>query len=273
MKGKKMKKVMKLMLGAAAVMAAGSLAAQTTTFNKAADWKKNKLVSDGDGVLNVACVSSQAMLTAAKRIDIDPSKTYTLKFSVRAPDAVTEPFSLILGGFAVYDKNGRAVSCIHSGVIANTQTEVAAGAKKGDTVLTVKDASNIKASPEYGIVAGAKQDLSDLPNRDILSVGLKKVEKDGDVWKITLIRPLARNVKAGTSVRIHLNGGYVYTAGVKYVGKDWVTMSGKIKGIEVGSWGRNVWPAGTAKAEFIILANWNTQKTPVQIKDVSLVIE
>ena len=59
---------MKLMLGAAAVMAAGSLAAQTTTFNKAADWKKYKLVSDGDGVLNVACVSSQAMLTAAKRI-------------------------------------------------------------------------------------------------------------------------------------------------------------------------------------------------------------
>ena len=111
---------MKLMLGAAAVMAVGSLAAQTTTFNKAADWKKNKLVSDGDGVLNVACVSSQAMLTAAKRIDIDPSKTYTLKFSVCAPDAAAKPGSWILGGFAVYDKAGRPISCTQSGIIANT---------------------------------------------------------------------------------------------------------------------------------------------------------
>ena len=268
-----MKTVMKLMLGAAAVMAAGSLAAQTTTFNKAADWKKSKMLSEADGMLKVSCVSSMAMLSGAKKIDIDPAKTYTLKFTVCAPDAAAKPGSWTLGGFMVYDKNGRPINCINCATLANTQTEVVADAKKGDTVLVVKNASKFKKSPYYSIVAGAKQDLSDLPNRNIIGSGIKDIAQDGESWKITLVKPLVKDVKAGTSVRVHSSGGYLYTAGVKYVGKDWVTMSGKIKGIRKGVWSGNFWPAGAAKADVIILANWNRQKTPVQIKDVSLTIE
>ena len=173
----------------------------------------------------------------------------------------------------VYDKNGRPINCINCATLVNTQTEVVADAKKGDTVLVVKDASKFKKSPYYSIVAGAKQDLSDLPNRNIIASGIKDFAKDGESWKITLTKPLLKDVKAGTSVRVHSAGGYLYTAGVKYVGKDWVTMSGKIKGIRKGVWSGSVWPAGTAKADVIILANWNKQKTPVQIKDVSLTIE
>ena len=268
-----MKTVMKLMLGAAALMAAGSLAAQTTTFNKVADWRKSKMLSEADGVLNISCTSSIAMLISAKKIDIDPAKTYTLKFSVCAPDAAAKPFSWTLGGFMVYDKNGRPINCINCGILPNTQTEVTADAKKGDTVLIVKDASKIRKSPYYGIVAGAKADLSDLPNRDIVASGIKDVAKDGESWKITLARPLVKDVKAGTSIRVHYAGGYLYTAGSKYIGKNWVVMAGKIKGIRKGVWAGNVWPAGAAKAEFIILANWNKQKTPIQIKEASLTIE
>ena len=268
-----MKTVMKLMLGAAALMAAGSLAAQTTTFNKVADWRKSKMLSEADGVLNLSCVSSMAMLISSKKIDIHPAKTYTLKFSVCAPEAAAKPFSWTLGGFMVYDKAGRPINCINCGILPNTQTEVTADAKKGDSVLFVKDASKIRKSPYYGIAAGAKKDLSDLPNRDIVGSGIKDVAKDGDAWKITLVKPLVKDVKAGTSIRVHSSGGYLYTAGIKYVGKNWVTMSGKIKGIRKGVWSGSVWPAGAAKADVIILANWNKQKTPVQIKDVSLTIE
>jgi len=264
---------MKLMLGAAALMAVGSLAAQTTTFNKVADWKKSKMLSEADGMLKVSCVSSMAMLIGSKKIDIDPAKTYTLKFTVCAPDAAAKPFSWTLGGFMVYDKTGRPINCINCSILPNTQTEVTADAKKGDSVLIVKDASKIRKSPYYGIVAGAKKDLSDLPNRNLIGSGIKEIAKDGDSWKVTLVKPLLKDVKAGTSIRVHSAGGYLYTAGTKYVGKNWVTFSGKIKGIRKGVWAGNVWPAGAAKAEFIILANWNKQKTPVQIKDVSLTIE
>ena len=265
-----MKTAMKFMLGTAALLVAGSLAAQTATFNQAADWKKNKLVSDGDGALNIA---SQAMLVSSKRFDIDPAKTYTLKFSVAAPEVADKKTAWVLGGFALYDKAGRPITCLQSAVMPNTQTEVAVGAKKGDSVLIVTDTSKIKKSLYYGIVAGAKKDLSDLPNRNLIGIGIKDVAKDGESWKITLARPLVKDVKAGTSIRVHYAGGYLYTAGSKYIGKNWVVMAGKIKGIRKGVWAGNVWPAGAAKAEFIILANWNKQKTPIQIKEASLTIE
>lgn len=265
-----MKNMMKFMLGAAVLAAAGSLAAQEFTFNKAADWKKSKLVSDGDGVLEI---KSQAMMTSGQKFDVDPEKTYTVKFSVCAPDAVAKKLPWVLGGFAVYDKTGRPISCIQDCVVAKTLTEVTADAKKGDSVLMVKDGSKFKKSAACGVVVGAKEDLSDLPNRNIVASGIKNIEQKGDAWEITTIRPLVKDVKAGTSVRLHSAGGYIYTAGSKLVGKNWVTMSGNIKGMRPGSWNGAVWPAGAAKAEFIILANWNGQKTPVQIKDVTLTIK
>jgi len=265
-----MKTVMKLMLGAAVLITVGSLAAQEMTMNKAADWKKNRFISDGEGVLNV---ESQTMMTSSKRFEIDPEKTYTIKFSVRAPEVKGKSASLIFAGFAVYDKNGRLITQSNCDAIPDTLTEVVSDAKKGDAVLIIKDGSHFKKANDVIAVAGAKEDLSDLPNFNILATGIKSVEKHDNVWKITVNKPLTKDVKAGTSVRLHRAGAYLYAAGRKAVGKDWVTMSGSTKGIKTDSWKNSFWPPRAEKAEFIILANWNKEKTPVQFKDLSLTVE
>ena len=52
-----MKKGMSILMGAAALLAAGVLSAQEVkTFNKAADWNKSSAITDGDGFLKImAC--------------------------------------------------------------------------------------------------------------------------------------------------------------------------------------------------------------------------
>ncbi|MBR4662410.1 MAG: hypothetical protein IKO93_00920, partial [Lentisphaeria bacterium] len=115
-------------------------------------------------------------------------------------------------------------------------------------------------------------DLSDLPNFNVLGYVTDFVQKD-NVWEVSLQYPLRAPVKAGTAVREHLRGGYLYTAGVKFAGKDWITMSGTITGMKNGTWNGRVWPGGAAKAQVVILVNWNNKKLETQFKDISLTVE
>ena len=66
---------LKVMIGSAVMLAAGTLAAQTIELNKAADWMKNPAIIEKDGMLTV---SKQVFFVSAKTFDIDPGKTYTL---------------------------------------------------------------------------------------------------------------------------------------------------------------------------------------------------
>lgn len=262
-----MKAGMKFMFGAAALIAAGTLAAQEQTFNTAADWNKSAAVTDVDGLLNV---KNRAMLSG-KKFTVDPSKTYTIKFSVRTQNAQDNDFSWVLGGFRVFDKNGREISCIHVNPVAGTLTEVAADAAKGATVIQLKDASKFR-NRSAGLVADAKEDFSDLPNRNLIG-SIKEFKKNGEVWDVTLVKPLAKDIKAGTAVREHAFGGYLYTAGAKNVKGDWVTMTGTIKGMSEKGWSSRVWPVGTVSAQFIILVNWKNKQLDTQFKDVTFTVK
>lgn len=265
-----MKKGMSILMGAAVLLAAGVLSAQEVkTFNKAADWNKNPAITEGEDCLKV---SKNAMLTSP-RFKIDPDKTYTIKLSVRAENIQGKDFSWCLAGFAVFDKNGTSISCDNVNAIKNTLTTVTADAAKGTSVLTVKDASKVKAAAYYTIVAGAKEDLSDLPNRMVLARGIQKVEKKDDVWEITVRGKLFADAKAGDTIRVHSMGGYLYTAGSRNVSGKWTVMQGKIKGYSKSGWAGNKWPVGAEYAQFIILANWSGKKLETQFKDISLTIE
>ena len=70
------------MLGALTVLTAGTLAAQTTTFNTLADWncQPKQNVTMADGIFKVT--GSTNMMTV-KKFDVDPSRTYVLKATAK----------------------------------------------------------------------------------------------------------------------------------------------------------------------------------------------
>lgn len=259
-----------LLLGAAALLSAGTLSAQNQTYNKAADWVKEAGVSDVDGVLTV---QKKTFLRTA-RFTVDPNKTYTVKATARAKDAQDKKTSWVLVGFNAFDKNGRAINSVNVNGIPATFTTVAADAKKGDTVLLVKDGSKVKKGSFYAFVKDAKADLSDLPNYNVLVTGVKDAVKKGDNWEITFSKPLASDVAAGTAVREQIHGGYIYTGGSAHVGSDWKTLSGSIKGLDTkGVWYSTRWPIGTVQAQFLILTNWSGEQLITELKDISLDIQ
>ena len=269
-----MKKGMKLGLGAAVLFAAGALAAQEQTpsinspdYWKAAESKLSAAVSMADGILS----TKGRVMVVGKRFPIDPAKKYTLKLSAMSPNAEGKEFSLVFAGFNVFDKNGRQISSYNVSVMPGTLTEVAADAAKGSKVITVKDGSKFKAGFKT-IMAGAKEDLSDLPNFNYLGA-VKAVAQKDDVWEITLERPLTRDVKAGTKVREHSMAGFLYTAGVRNVKKDWVTMQGTITGVKNAVWKSQFWPTGAVTAQIIILPDWQNKKLDTQFKDITLTVE
>lgn len=266
-----MKVSMTLLLGAAALLSAGTLSAQTQTYNKASDWAEATGVSDADGVLTVR--QKRTFLNAA-RFTVDPGKTYTIKATVRAKAAQDKKTSWVLFGFNAFDKNGRPINSVNVNCVPSTLTTVVADAKKGDTVLLVKDASKVQKGTFHSFMKDAKEDLSDLPNYNIIVTGVKDVVKKGDNWEITFNNPLLKDVAAGTKVREQIHGGYIYTGGAAHVGTDWRTLSGSIKGLDTkGVWYSSRWPIGTVQAQLVILVNWSGEQLITELKDISLDIQ
>lgn len=263
---------LKVMIGSAVMLAAGTLAAQTIELNKAADWMKNPAIIEKDGMLTVG---KQVMFISAKTFDIDPGKTYTLKLSVKdnltGKDSKDKPW--VLFGFSVTNDKGVAISPPNVNIVAGTETVLAADAKKGTKTIQVKDASKWKTASYYYVCANAKADLSDLPNSTFAGVGIAKVEKKGEAWEITLVNAVPADFKEGTALRIHAGGGYLYTGGNLYADNNWKVMTGSIKGMSKSGWANNIWPKSTAKARVIILADWNNKKAELQFKDLSLTVK
>ena len=263
-------KAVKMVLCAAAVAAVGTLVAQDISLNKAADWNKNPAIKDGDGSL---VVSKRVMMSGAL-FEVDPAKTYTIKCSTMAADIKGNDKSWVLLGFQVYDKDNKQIFCEHVNAFPNAISEVAEDAAKGAKTLKVKDASKFRKLASAILVRDAKEDFSDLPNRKIIGRGgIESITKQGDVWEITLVKPLLADVKAGTVVREHGGGGYLYTGGTKYVGDKWITMTGTITGTSKFGWGSKGWPVGTVKARPMILVNWSNKDLTTLFKDVSVTVK
>ena len=244
-----------------------SLSAETITYDLKAEFSKNnKAVIEGD----VLTFKGPGSLTF-KPIKLDPAAKYHFSVDVKQADgAKTFPLHF---GFYCYDQKGRQLLHHHVSAIGKTDTVLAADAKVGDTTITVKDGSAWKKSS--WIAFNTKPDYSDLPNREVHYAG-KSVEKKGDVWVVTLASPLKKAYSAGTGVRQHASGGYVYAQAGYVVPADWKTVSGTVSGFRpLGRGGlfKNFW-AGTVTIKPMLLLNWNWSKpdSAVQIKNVKLTI-
>ncbi len=138
-------------------------------------------------------------------------------------------------GLRMFDENKRFIDSTSVNVQAKSETTLAAEAKKGETVIKVKDAASWQPLMEkkrltIAFDADDSGEYKDLPNFKYYIAS--NLEKKGDDWEVTLAKPLAADFSASTKVRAHFaSGHYMYVFAVKKNLTDWTKVSKTINSI------------------------------------------
>lgn len=157
-----------------------------------------------------------------EKIKVDPAKKY--RVSVKLKQSGDKP-ALVYIGFIPYDAKGRIIFPWYVNSIKGSATVLAADAAKGAKSITVKDAAAWKKGKYDFVAFNTKDDMSDMPNRETEKIS--KIEKTGDVYTISLRKPLGKAYSAGTKVRQHRSSAtYIYT---KFGDspKEWIVWTGR----------------------------------------------
>lgn len=195
----------------------------------AAKWGQGTRQNTNDKNSGSACMensfTSRNFVYSPELIEIDPSKTYKLSGFFKSAEK---------------DKKNKAMFCIryyNSGKkeigpfsvlpVVDTGTVLAADAKKGDKSLRIKPREwNRNKGQFYAVAFNVKDDLSDLPNLDVISIS--DISPKDTFNEVTLGSPLIQDYLAGTKVRMHR---YLdYTALVNDVPGEWTEYSITISG-------------------------------------------
>ena len=192
---------------------------------KAKKFTKAPKIIDMDGKKVFATPPKSYLTYGLKKIiTVDPAKKYKVSVKVRQLDEVP---ARVYIGFIPFDAKKRIIDPRKG--YNNTKGSfiaLAAAAAKGDKAVTVEDASKWKKDRPYVVAFNVKEDMSDIPNFDHSS-GITKIEKTGDVYTITLAKPLTKAYPAGTMVRQHRCGGtFIYTK-TGNSPKNWKTWTSK----------------------------------------------
>ena len=266
-----MKKIFAAVVSVAAL--SGSLFADGVEFKleKPADWVKHNAVKWVGKDKDVMEVTGPAGLYSVKMFDVVPGKVYKLEADVKMLSGEEAPTFF---GFKLFDKQGREIAAHMVNVRPGSETTVVKAVKAGDKMMIVK-ANPLWTPGFYAIALNAKKDFSDLPNFDVLIPS--KVTPKGQEIEIQFKTPVGKDIPAGTVVRAHTGGGYMYTGGFKNIkpGQS-VEFKGRAKGFSKYNMNGVSFAPGAAKAQVIMLVNWKwsyKQKSVTQIKDVELEIE
>ncbi len=170
-------------------------------------------------------VTRRAWVVGKKLIPADPAKRYRVSFEVKA---VTDKAAAEKVRVGVSTRDARKRNAGVSGVkpVAGTETEIVVQANKGDRVIKVKDASKWVKSTASIIVFDADPtgQMRDIPNFDFISSRPAAWEKKGDVWEITLNRPLRSGLAAGIIIRQHFAGRAAIFSSNKKISREWKSL-------------------------------------------------
>lgn len=235
-----------------------------------------RVLGKGDIVYgeNQFTVPGWTMLELPKLIKIDPAKKYTVKMTL-----VGNPqkrVSIYIGYNPSSSKKGGGAAQIWQGA-QKSFTQLTRDAKKGDKVIYVKDAKGwIKTASYASIAFNAKEDGSDLPNKELYASNILSVKQEGEEWAIEFKTPLRKNIPANTGVRQHFAGGYMYIFANSLAPNQERTFSATTQGHAkaVSRYSSTVWPINVDQAKLVLLLDWGRPtNTPVTIKDATLTIE
>ena len=246
-------------------------AAEVQDLSAVAKWSKSKNVKAADKGFTV---TGRTMLLSSTLIPVDAAKKYKISVDAKSVANLDKKAWFFIG-YQPYDANKRAIQPWSSFVVKNTATELAAAAKKGDKVIKVKNGAAFIKIAHAVIVFNTKDDLSDLPNKNIVARGVTAIAKKDGFWEITLVKPVTKDFAAGTKIRQHSDSGYLYAINRAVVGDTVKTFSGITNGFtDNGAWNGSKWPKGTAFFRVVILSNWQSSAANViEYKNIKLTIE
>lgn len=228
-------------------------------------WRKTALSPENakTGKNSFEISEKSTWVYSPETVEIKPDKTYQLAVTAKSKNPQNLSNSFI--GLTLLDEAKAPILRNSVNPIAGSETVLLADAKPGDTVIRVADAAKWKKSMVLAL--NAKSDMSDLPNRNLLTV--KDAAKNGDGWDLTLAAPLKVAVTKDAAVRFHDSaGGHCYSILLGKLPADWkeyrATISGQAKdGAPYGKF----WP-GTKYARFIIVANYGQDDAGAYFDDV-----
>ncbi len=236
------------------------------------NWKNIQRVVDG-GPDGAKCfeVTGSKLVSSQEFIPVDANCEYQLTGWFKSGN---DKKNQVFMGLLLLNENKCPIDSISVNVLAQSET-VTGGAKKGETVIIVKDASTwqpLFQKKQLTIVFDADDsgEYMDLPNYKYYTVN--KLEKKDGIWEATIARPLASCFAAETKVRAHFTSGfymYVFTMKDNFAG--WTKCGGTINPIvKSGAPKSTFWP-GTKYVQILILANWGQKDgETLQFGNISL---
>ena len=218
-------------------------------------WRKFYAMDEFLGIKGYVVISSK------RSFEVDPEAEYEISGTFRSPADQPKPGNFE-GGFILVDDDGNSLPSYLYSNDPRSLTELAADVNPGDKVVKIKKAPQWKG----GFIAfNAREDLSDLPNRDTFLY--TKLAEDGDNLVLTLQAKIKKAYKAGTKVRCH-NQKKLWTLNrFKIAPKEWTRFSGRIKGVDKTATDCRKWWPGAARARVFILVPLNAG---LEFKDVTV---
>lgn len=232
------------------------------------------VLEENEGVLTAA---GQVRLISSQTFDVDPSKTYTISVELRHVAGL--PRTAYVGVFPL-DEKGEFISPAQVNAKKGSDTVLTKPVKKGDKEIWIKEnklwnpvLQNIPSA--LAIAWDTKEDYSDLPNKNNSYNSIVSSETVNGEMKITLKSPMRKDLPAGTKVRYHFDGGYMYSAGSSVPGRsDFRQFTGSVTGMNQIGYSANVWPKGTKKFRLLILANWRgNNSTKSEIRNAKVTVK
>jgi hypothetical protein len=217
-------------------------------------WDKKARPSQSDPA--ALAISSKVVIysLAAPYIPVDPAKKYCLSGKFRLAKPLAAKPGKLKFGIQTYDKNKRPILSEHTTVVNRTATTLVSDAEYGQRKVTVANGKLWRIMPNFSHIAfGAKDDLSDLPNRSVVAITAIKQLPDGKA-ELTLKEVLREFHAAGSKVRLHHRlSAFLYGGALnKVLDTGFKEFSGVFTGEQHGV-AHNIFRKGTAFIQVVVM--------------------
>ena len=210
------------------------------------------------------------IIISSNFIPIKDGKIYKLSGDFKAIGVVS---SRLLFGYKPYTKDKKIISRESVNNIRNTETNLVKDCKSTDKIIYIKNADNWEIGNSFCIAFSIDNSgkYYDLPNFNLSSKGINKIEKLSGNYKIELNNQCGKNYFAGTKVREHASGdAHIYNAasGQKLAVSNHFVKFNNLISTDGSPFMLQKFPVGTKYVRLYLRLNYTTPKATLQFKNL-----